>query len=161
MYDKIRGIKTVCTALQQKAISYVYLGTDTSIVVCISPLTAIMIEQQQKFLEKGIKAQFVGEAQVDDAVIKRVLQGNRLRWKTILCNVELQLLCAINHTTEILQRRLLVLQIWARSTIPRRFYNEDYWFSKYGHGQPCHVKLLILQIWARSTMPRRIYNEDY
>ena len=79
--------------------------------------------------------------------------------KTSLQCVELtQLLCAINHTTEILQRRLLVLQIWARSTIPR---NEDYWFSKYGHGQPYHVKLLILQIWARSTMPRRIYNEDY
>ena len=59
--------------------------------------------------------------------------------KTSLQCIELtQLLCAINHTTEILQRRLLVLQIWARSTIPRRFYNEDYWFSKYGHGQPYH-----------------------
>ena len=53
------------------------------------------------------------------------------------------------------------LNCFVPSTIPRRFYSEDYWFSKYGHGQPCHVKLLILQIWARSTMPRRIYNEDY
>ena len=23
-------------------------------------------------------------------------------------------------------------------TIPQRFYSEDYWFSKYGHSQPCH-----------------------
>ena len=49
---------------------------DTSIVVCISPLTAIMIEQQQKFLQKGIKEEFVGKAQVDNAVVKRVLQGD-------------------------------------------------------------------------------------
>ena len=101
--------------------------------------------------------------------------------KTSLQCVELtQLLCAINHTTEVLQRRLLVLQIWAQSTIPRRFYSEDYWFSKYGHGQPYHGgftakitgspnmgtvnhttevlqrRLLVLQIWARSTMLRKI-----
>lgn len=35
-------------------------GKRTSIVVCISPFTAIMIEQQKKFLQKGIKAEFVG-----------------------------------------------------------------------------------------------------
>ena len=52
------------------------LGMDTLIVVCISPLTAIMLEQQQKFLQKGIKAEFVGKAQVDNAVVKRVLQGD-------------------------------------------------------------------------------------
>ena len=35
-----------------------------------------MIEQQQKFMEKGIRAEFVGEAQVDAAVVNRVLRGN-------------------------------------------------------------------------------------
>ena len=35
-----------------------------------------MMEQQQKFVERGIKAEFVGEAQVDPAVVNRVLQGN-------------------------------------------------------------------------------------
>ena len=73
VYDKIRGM--YCTTANI-AIKYVCLGTGTSIVVCISPLTAIMIEQQQKFLQKGIKAEFVGEAQVDNAVVKRVLQGD-------------------------------------------------------------------------------------
>ena len=99
------------------------------------------------------------------------------------------LLRAINHATEDLQQRLLVLQIWfVRSTMPWRIYSEDYWFSKYGlYSQPCHWgftvkitdspnmvctvnhatedlqwRLLILQIWVvRSTMPRRIYSEDY
>ena len=35
-------------------------GTGNATVVCISPLTAIMIEQQRKFLERGIRAEFVG-----------------------------------------------------------------------------------------------------
>ena len=44
--------------------------------MCICPLTAIMIDQQQKFLQKGIKAEFVGQTQVDIAVVTRVLQGD-------------------------------------------------------------------------------------
>ena len=35
-----------------------------------------MIDQQQKFLQRGIKAEFVGQAQVDKAVVKRVLEGD-------------------------------------------------------------------------------------
>ena len=34
-----------------------------------------MVDQQQKFVHKGIKAEFVGEAQTDEAVVTRVLQG--------------------------------------------------------------------------------------
>jgi len=84
------------------------------------------------------------------------------------------MVCTVNHATEDLQRRLLILQIWfVQSTMPRRIYNGDYWFSKYGlYSQPCHGgftvkitdspnmvcvvnhamevlqwRLLILQIW--------------
>ena len=35
-----------------------------------------MIEQQRKFLDRDIKAEFVGEAQLDDAVVKKVLKGD-------------------------------------------------------------------------------------
>ena len=45
-------------------------------MVYISPLTAIMIEQQKKFLQKRIKAEFAGEAQADKSVVKRILQGD-------------------------------------------------------------------------------------
>lgn len=45
-------------------------------MVCVSPLTAIMVDQQQKFVAKGIKAEFVGEAQTDPAVVNRVLRGD-------------------------------------------------------------------------------------
>ena len=51
-------------------------GTGNAIVVCISPLTAIMIEQQRKFLERGIRAEFVETAQLDTAVVKKVLEGD-------------------------------------------------------------------------------------
>ena len=49
-------------------------GTTGSLVVCISPLTSIMMDQQQKLVLKGIKAEFVGDAQTDPAVIQRVLK---------------------------------------------------------------------------------------
>ena len=40
------------------------------------PLTSIMVDQQEKFAERGIKAEFVGEAQIDEAVVTRVLLGD-------------------------------------------------------------------------------------
>jgi len=43
--------------------------------VCISPLTVIMIEMQKKLMDRGIRAEFVG-AQLDTAVVKRVLEGD-------------------------------------------------------------------------------------
>ena len=43
--------------------------------MCISPLTAIMIEQVQKFNNIGISAEFVGEAQIDPVAKKKVLHG--------------------------------------------------------------------------------------
>ena len=47
-----------------------------SIVVCISPLTSLMIDQQAKYAPRGLQTDFVGEAQLDPAVKDRVLQGN-------------------------------------------------------------------------------------
>jgi len=44
--------------------------------MCISPPTAITMEQQRKFLDRGIRAEFVGEVQLDTAVVKKVLEGD-------------------------------------------------------------------------------------
>ncbi len=51
-------------------------GSLGSIVVCISPLTSLMMDQQAKFTALGLKAEFVGEAQSDNAVRTRVLNGD-------------------------------------------------------------------------------------
>ena len=57
-------------------ILHVIVGHGGSIVVCISPLTALMMDQRDKFTRRGITTDFVGEMQTDQAVIKRVLNGN-------------------------------------------------------------------------------------
>ena len=46
-----------------------------SIVICISPLNAIMQEQTQRFCKAGITSGFVGESQKDPAVRWKVLNG--------------------------------------------------------------------------------------
>jgi len=51
------------------------LGKDGSIVVCISPLSAIMVEQTEKFNTMGIKTEFIGEAQDNPCSRRRVLNG--------------------------------------------------------------------------------------
>ncbi len=50
-------------------------GSTGSIVVCISPLTAIMIDQRAKFTLYGLTTEFLGEAQDDQSAIMNVLQG--------------------------------------------------------------------------------------
>ncbi len=48
----------------------------TSIVICISPLRARMMEQRDKFSMNGISSQFVGELQQDIDAIKGVQSGS-------------------------------------------------------------------------------------
>ena len=38
-------------------------GSSSSIVVCVSPLTALMMEQRAKFTKLGLRCEFVGERQ--------------------------------------------------------------------------------------------------
>ena len=44
-------------------------GTEGSIVICVSPFTSIILEQQQKYSTKGIATGYAGEAQTDPDVI--------------------------------------------------------------------------------------------
>ena len=43
--------------------------------ICISPLTALMMDQQSKFASLGLLVEYVGESQNDKSVIQRVLHG--------------------------------------------------------------------------------------
>jgi len=66
------------------------IGKQGSIIVCISPLTAIMMDQQSKFQSMGIRAEYVGEGQRDPAVWRKVLNGEAqlvyISPENILCN---------------------------------------------------------------------------
>ena len=44
-------------------------------MICISPLTALMMDQASKYARLGIKTEFVGECQKDPAVVEKVLKG--------------------------------------------------------------------------------------
>lgn len=50
-------------------------STSGSIVVCISPLTSLMMDQRAKYTPTGMQAEFVGEAQTDPAIKDKVLRG--------------------------------------------------------------------------------------
>ena len=41
----------------------------------VTPLISLMLDQKNKFLQKGINVEFVGEAQEDEKVIEAVLNG--------------------------------------------------------------------------------------
>lgn len=43
--------------------------------MCVSPLTAFIMDQQQKFSPTGLKVKFVGEVQTDEDCVKAVLGG--------------------------------------------------------------------------------------
>ena len=44
--------------------------------MCISPLTSLMIDQRAKFSPRGLRVEFVGEAQTDSLTERRVLKGH-------------------------------------------------------------------------------------
>ena len=44
-------------------------------MVCISPLTSLMIDQRVKFSPRGLLVEFVGEAQTDPRIEEQVLKG--------------------------------------------------------------------------------------
>ena len=51
------------------------LGVSNSIVVVVTPLTSLMLNQMEKFTQKGITAEFVGKAQNDEQAVLSVLNG--------------------------------------------------------------------------------------
>ena len=61
-----------------------------SIVVCVGPLISLMMDQRNKFTQLGISAEFVGEAQTDEAVVLRILHGAvqlvYISPESIMCN---------------------------------------------------------------------------
>jgi len=80
--------------MMQSMFLYVLLqGEDGSIVICISPLTAIMVDQREKLKAKGVNVEFVGEAQTDYSVKDKVIQG-----KVELVFISPEVFCAMQIT---------------------------------------------------------------
>ena len=54
---------------------YAYTGSKGSIVMIISPLTALMLDQKERFSCTGLRVEFIGSAQDNEAAIAEVLSG--------------------------------------------------------------------------------------
>ncbi len=79
--------------------------------MCISPLTAIMLDQCDKLKPLGLATDFVGEAQNDPKVTQRVLEG-----KTQLVHISPEAIlknCRYRHMllSEAYQQNLMALAI--------------------------------------------------
>ena len=51
------------------------LNRSTSIVLVVSPLVALMMEMKDKFVPRGVDAEFLGEVQEDTDALSRVVKG--------------------------------------------------------------------------------------
>ena len=52
-----------------------HIGSEGSIVVVVTPLTALMLDQKERFLRTVIRVEFVGSAQDNERAIEEVLNG--------------------------------------------------------------------------------------
>jgi len=56
-------------------IMFILIDKSGSIVVVVTPLTALMLDQKKKFTDLGVITEYVGSAQDDEAAVAAVLQG--------------------------------------------------------------------------------------
>ena len=66
------------------------LEQEGSIVICVSPLVSLMMDQKARFTPKGIVAEFVGEEQTDENCIRSVITGSAqlvyISPESLICN---------------------------------------------------------------------------
>ena len=69
--------KTLITALLPFAFDNLLgYSTATSIVLCISPLIALMLDQRRRFQDMGLTAEVLGSGQSDPTVFGKVCKGH-------------------------------------------------------------------------------------
>lgn len=66
--------KSLCFALLPLVFDYLRKQTG-SIVLCVTPLTSLMMEQKAKFTHQGLAVEFVGEVQNDPLCMQHVMEG--------------------------------------------------------------------------------------
>ena len=88
VFNRIKGklIKYVPIIYASDSIT----GCNDSVIICISPLTSLVMDQREKLRYRGINAEYVGEQRKDWAVVKKVLNADVeivfISPESILCN---------------------------------------------------------------------------
>ena len=65
VYDILRGVVESQDGSLCCADGTFLLGEPGSIVVCVSPLISLMMDQKSKFVPRGIECDFIGDSQCD------------------------------------------------------------------------------------------------
>ncbi len=71
-FDQLKGNKMAIISVHHL---FSYAGTSGSIVLCISPLTSLMMDQKEKYASRGLTVECVGEAQTDAGAVRKILNG--------------------------------------------------------------------------------------
>ena len=92
-------------------------GNVTSIVVCVTPLQSLMVNQYERFSQVGLRVEFVGGCQEDDDTLIRVRDGQathaRINWGEPLLTVRVVvyiIMCTVNGGNS---GRNLVLRLYS------------------------------------------------
>ena len=69
--------KSLCYAVLPYAFNHVkgYISEPQSIVLVVSPLTSLMLDQRAKFSPRGLRVEFVRELQSDPQVLQNIQAG--------------------------------------------------------------------------------------
>ena len=67
--------KSMCYSLLPRVFDRYRCLPGTSIVICISPLVSLMVDQKEKFTSRGIKAEFISETHHDLDTVRGVREG--------------------------------------------------------------------------------------
>lgn len=97
--------KSFCYALLPAVFDQLRSNLGSSIAICVSPLTALMVEQCEKFTLRCIRTKFVGELQKDvdaiDAVKKGKIQLLFISPESVLRNSHGETYCSHQSTNKI------------------------------------------------------------
>ena len=103
--------KSFCYVLLPPVFDHLRRCEETSIVLCISPLTALMMEQRAKFSLRGVRTDFIGQLQQDIQAMSTVQKGQvQLLYsspESILCNPQWRDMLQL----EVYQRNLVAIVV--------------------------------------------------
>ena len=68
--------KSLCYSLLPFVYDFLRKRSNRSIVICVSPLTALMLDQRNKYTPRGLKTEIVREVEEDPDVLRKLEEGH-------------------------------------------------------------------------------------
>ena len=92
--------KSFCYGLLPAIYDNLRLSNSASTVICVSPLTALLMEQRATFAVRGVATEFVGELQQDVDTIGGAKSGFFLSVQSLYCAIHSGIRCCSHQSTK-------------------------------------------------------------